>query len=462
MADFTVTQPDKLADFLGRAAQLQPWRIPFLIALDAITVMRGSSSLPSLQASTQLLTDDEVSLLSPLPALLPDPTDFRDYCFVPGTDPVSRALAALMRARPQSVLLSSMTDLKSFVDGLSGAEIKGPIRHIYVGSHANDAGDLFMALDPSSPQGSAIEFEDLEQAEKSGALKIDPKLLEPRPADVAPLGLATSSAGELVLQPGLSSLPENAQFRVRGCRIGKAKPFLFQLKKALGGSIAVNAPKHFDALADWSNPAGSFEYMEFDLQLRRTQQLKTSKEAVAAFVAAATNTAVLPSLIPVGVPANVLKQGEQTGGTMEVQLPFAKNANMKLPIGFRYHHEFFRTGMNGFPLPSDPKQLADRKKAMQHELVSNWPLFSGSHPFPEWMRLGYSNMAEFMDGYNWMFRYDSGKKQLQFNGDRHVYDLIIPITEKGGKRLICNFYPTSGGSVYESLDPADTNFYETV
>jgi len=474
MADFVVTESAELAEFLNDEASLQPWRIPLLIANQAITVTRGGKTLTGLQPSTPLVKDDKVSLVSPLPtlvpALVPPLADFRDYCFVPGTDAVSVLLANLMSARPQSVRISSMTDLKRFIAALSGTEITNPIRHIYIGSHANNAGDLFMKIDSSAPAAAVIDYEVLEVAEKAGTLMINTALLEPRPTNPPFISFKTSTTPQRqsTLHVGaiVGHLPIAPQFRIRGCRIGQAKPFLIQLKKALGGGINVNAPKHFESVADWSNPDGFYEYMEFDLALRRTRQLITAKEAVAAFVAAATNTPVPAAIIPQGVPKNVQQQGTQEQKNMNVQLPFANNAKDKLPIGFRYHHEQFKSGMNAFPLDSDPKQLADRKAAVRKELESNktdWPAFSPSHPFPEWMRLGYSSMAEFMDGYDWTFQYDSNKKQLKFNGDRHVYNLIVPITEKGSMKLICNFYPTSSqGSVYEMLDPADADFYETV
>jgi hypothetical protein len=445
MADYTVDKADTLGEFLIRKESLQPWRLSLLITAGAVSVLRGPAAVTPLKASMQLLPGDKVSLQSPLPVLTPAAGDFIDYCFVPGNDKTIVTLQSIMEHRPQSKRLTGLDALDEFIDALSDSEITKPIRHLYIGSHANDAGDLFMRL--QSVLNPPIEYEMLELAEKNGKLKIDPKLIEPRP------------------QVGGQAVP--AQLRVRGCRIGKAKPFLAQLKKALGGGIAVNAPKHFEHVAEWDNPDGVFEYMDYDFQLRRTKAFGNDKEALAAFVAAGftdiDGKPIPAALLKAGIPVNVQKQGEQSKDTT-VKVPFASKP-FTTPLSFRYHHEKFRPEKGGFPLPSDPVKQEPRKALLKKEFLNNpgsWPLFDPKHPFPEWMRLGYSSFDEFMDGYVWRFDYDASTKTLYFNGDRHVYDLLIPITESGTTNLICNFYPTtSNGKVIEKMDAADKRFYET-
>jgi len=449
MADYTVDKPAKLGEFLISKESLQPWRLPLLVSAGAITVVRGPAALTNLTAATQLLSGDKVSVASPLPVLTPAAADYRDYCFVPGSssDPAVATLQKIMETRPQSKRLTSPASLEDFIDALSDSDITNPIRHLYIGSHANEAGDLFMPLQGSSSPAAAIDYEALQDAGKNNILKIDPKLLEPRP----------SASGQSIA----------AQFRVRGCRIGKAKPFLDQLKKALGGNISVNAPKHFEHVAEWSQPDGYFEYMDYDFQLRRPKAIGTKKEMVTAFLAAGLTDIdgkpIATALINAGVPANVKKQGEQSTDT-DVKVPFAPKI-FKTPLSFRYHREQFRTGMSGFPIDPDPAKLPARKAELKNQLLTDtasWPQFAATHPFPEWMRLGYSSIDEFLDGFTWTFKYDKKKKILFFNGERHVYDLIIPITESGTTMLLCNFYPTtSGTAVVEKMDAADKRLYET-
>ena len=413
-----------------------------------ITVVRRQAALTSLIAATQLLAGDKVSVASPLPALTPALGDYRDYCFVPGSgsDQAVATLQKIMETRPQSTRLKLPASLEDFIDALSDKEIVNPIRHLYIGSHANDAGDLFMPLQGSSP-ADAIDYEALEAAEKSGILKIDPKLLAPRPA--------------------ASGQNNAAQFRVRGCRIGKAKPFLNQLKKALGGTITVNAPKHFEHVAKWSQPDGHFEYMDYDFQLRRPKALTTKKEMLTAFLAAGftdiDGKPMAATLLNAGIPANVQKLGEQSTDT-NVKVPFAPKI-FKTPLSFRYHREQFRSGMSGFALDADPGKLVVQKAELKNQLLTDssaWPEFAAEHAFPEWMRLGYASLDELLDGFSWTFKYDAKKKILFFNGERHVYDLIIPITESGTTMWLCNFYPSgSAGAVMEKMDAADKRLYET-
>jgi hypothetical protein len=227
-------------------------------------------------------------------------------------------------------------------------------------------------------------------------------------------------------------------------------------------------PKHFEHIATWTSPNGLFEFLDYDLQLRLQTQIMTTKEAVTAYTSAGFTDIygqpIAAAFFQAGIPKNVQQQGEQSVPTT-VKVPFAGNKNFKTQLSFRYHQQSFRSGMSTFPLDPDPRQQAGRIAALLKEFLTSkktWPLFAADHAYPEWMRLGYSSMAEFMAGYDWTFQYDQQKKTLSFNGDRHVYDVLLPITESGSTILMCNFYPTSSqGAVFESLDWYDTRLYET-
>jgi hypothetical protein len=244
-----------LGNFLEK--QLLPWQIPIALAANGIKVRRSGNELTPILPALPLNPGDVVNInYARFDADLRKEasTNYRDYCFVPDhyvqdenkkviKDQAITFLQALMEARSQSSRLTVPVSLETFIDKLSGSSLTGssipnPIRHLYIGAHANDAGDIFMNLqdtvDPDITSNTGvIDFEALEAAEKHNLLKIDQKFLEPRPL-VAGQSVAT-------------------EFRIRGCRIGKAKPFLDQLKKALGGNVTVNAPKHFDHVAKLDN-----------------------------------------------------------------------------------------------------------------------------------------------------------------------------------------------------------------
>src|SRR5207244_8867192 len=173
--------------------------------------------------------------------------------------------------RPQSKVITGFgpvdNTLEAFIDALGrSTDVDHPVAYPLVVSHANDEGQLFIAMNLVA--GKVIEYEDLEAAAKSGRLRLDPALLQPRP----------QSAG----QPAL------AQLRVRGCRIGNALPFLRKLKDALGGSIQVNAPKHFQYYGDITSTGsgglnGIYEQMSYDFTVSRPDALANPAALVAAF-----------------------------------------------------------------------------------------------------------------------------------------------------------------------------------
>ena len=109
-----------------------------------------------------------------------------------------------------------------------------------------------------------IAYEDLEAAIRARSLNVDPALLQPRPQD---------SAGT----------PIQAQFLVRGCRIGNAPAYLRKLKEALGNAMPVIAPKHFHIAAQQTRPAGFVEYMGYSFAFTKPTQLRDRAAVLTAF-----------------------------------------------------------------------------------------------------------------------------------------------------------------------------------
>ena len=81
--------------------------------------------------------------------------------------------------------------------------------------------------------------------------------------------------------------------------------------------------------------------------------------------------------------------------------------------------------------------------------------YTGKHAFPEYERLGYANLAKFMDGWTWKFTWSKGT--MSYNGERHEYAMIQPIVE--GDTLILNYLTGKHGSVHEMLKPTDGRFF---
>ena len=59
--------------------------------------------------------------------------------------------------------------------------------------------------------------------------------------------------------------------------------------------------------------------------------------------------------------------------------------------------------------------------------------------------MGYNDLDEFMQGWDWQFDYDKKDKILWFNPVRIEYRMLQPIINEAKKSLVINYdtYPTS-------------------
>ena len=394
-----------------------------------------------------------LAALAKLPA-----SAFWDFAFVPGTDSFAGYAKQFHTNRPRSKVITGFglipDTLESFIDALGrSTDVDHPVAYPVVVSHANEEGDLFIAMNLLA--GKVIEYEDLEAAAKGGRLRLDPALLQPRP----------QSGGQ----------PAPAQLRVRGCRIGMALPFLRKLKDALGGSIQVNAPKHFQYYGDITSTAGGglngiYEQMSYDFTVSRPDPLANRAALIAAFKKAGfkwINKKPVPAgtwsalMALHGMPKSIHDSGHHTLRYKVVARAAGKNAVLTDMAEYRYAREPLFTGWGAFPLAKDPVTYLRRREAVQKEL-SQQPLYQASHPYPMWARSGFSSFDAFMAGWHWPMRYDKSAGQLQYQAERSKYTFVVPITRPGTKELITNFYGTGGRPTVEDLHAEDPDYYATV
>ena len=99
---------------------------------------------------------------------------------------------------------------------------------------------------------------------------------------------------------------------------------------------------------------------------------------------------------------------------------------------------------DGVRLSKDTGKDVDRIKAVKERLLKQ-PAFQKSHPFPWYIRMGYNDLDEFMNGWDWQFDYDKKAKILWFNPRRIEYRMLQPIINQAKKTLVINYYtyPTS-------------------
>jgi hypothetical protein len=464
MATFKVDKPAALLDFLTEQEAIQAWRVPLLVQHGAVTVTRGGKPVTPLASSTKLVLRDVVAVANPLPASYLAAlgklaaSAFWDFAFVPGTDPHSGYARQFHANRPRSKVITGFglidDTLESFIDALArSTDVDHPVAYPVVVSHANEEGQLFIAMNLLA--GKVIEYEDLEAAVKSGRLRLDPALLQPRP----------QSGGQ----------PAPAQLRVRGCRIGNALPFLRKLKDALGGAIQVNAPKHFQYYGDITSTGGRglngiYEQMSYDFTVSRPDLVANPAALVTAFkkagfkwidkkpVPGATWSALMA--LP-GMPKNIHDSGHHTLGYKVAVHAAGNKAVLSDMAEYRYAREPLLTGWGAFPLAKDPVTYLRRRAAVQKEL-STQPLYQDTHPYPMWARTGFSSLDAFMAGWHWPMRYDKSAGQLEYQAERSKYTFVVPITRPGTKELIMNFYGTGGSPAVEDLHAEDPDYYATV
>jgi hypothetical protein len=251
----------------------------------------------------------------------------------------------------------------------------------------------------------------------------------------------------------------------RGCRIGTAPAYLRKLKEALGNAIPVIAPKHFHIVAQLTRPAGFVEYMGYSFAFTRPAQLRDRPAVLAAFQAGAFPR-IDGSTVPARswndwVPRNPHQAGEQEVAAAILNPVTSRTES--IPGRYRFRPRDLFPTEQSFALQTDPGTDAGRKAAVQAELERVHPQYQSTHPFPEYVRFGYTTMAEFMDGWTWRFRYDSSTHTLFFRAARVEYTIIRPIVEVGTNQLVLNFYPSGReGSVLELLNVTDARFFATV
>lgn len=449
--DIVVDSSTRL-DRLLRRSGVQAWRIPLLIAGNAVWVMRERSRLTPIAEDTRLQAGDFVRIVDPLPssvaATLQREVDrnARDLAFVPGTSAFDLQMRFVLSQRPATQVFADplVDSLRSLIQALARSDqVTQPIRHVILASHANPEGLLFMKLD--SLGVGHITYEDLEQAVSQRYLEIANEWLNPRPHDAA------------------SGNPVPAQVLIRGCRIGRAPPYLRKLKEALGNRLAVVAPKHFHVVARQSRPAGGVEYMDYGFTLARPEVFANRAGAIAAFTAGGFSRVD-------GTPVPSLSWNDWVPRSIRATSQLAVRAVSPITgardqfLGeFRVRSRQFLDQEGSVSATSDPGSDTARKRVVGDQLVAQYARYQTTHPFPEYVRYGHATMDEFMDSWTWQFRYDAAQRLLHFNAARVEYTVVQPIINPSNGQVFVNFYPSgSTGTVIEQLSPTDARFFEAV
>jgi hypothetical protein len=379
-----------------------------------------------------------------------------DYAFSPGPTMFDQQMGRLLDDRPTTDLLpASLGTVERFVDELETlASVVKPVESMFVASHANDAGQLKIVLDAAHAATKTVfvNFEDLEAAVTSGSVDI--------PA-------------------ALRTLPDGSAFsatrvRIRGCRVGRAAPFMAKLKEALGGVVAVTAPKHFHFVYPDKYPnayGGMFEWMLYDFAIHSKTAL--GRPAILAALKAKGYDFYDGTKVPDAWWNGWVPAGRATKKTrsspMTLLLGSTVGANVTdlvVTNGREWRHTNPRVFKYELGLASEPPTQAAKLARLRTNLE---PLdtMSPLHEFPMWERLGYLDFDDFFTNVVWQMTWVKKTKTLVCRARRHEYHLLMPITTRTATRpdrgdLIFNFFPHGGGgAAFFSMRDDDDFLFHT-
>lgn len=353
-----------------------------------------------------------------------------DYAFAPDSsdpkDPVPAALRTMFSRRANTTLIAGkkVLTVRDFVTELNTLPVTDrPIGNTYIGSHANSEGQMFLPLFPGQADPRKTSYETLEASIGSATKSVR--------IDDTTIGWTTGA-------------PIDHAVHFKGCNLGQALPYLTKFKEVLGNHVILTAPRHFHGVTPEAK--GSFEYMCYEFSVRAPKDFTNRAALLTALssagfkdihgtaVPAAAFDAVVPKKIGKTLKEQVrVKLGATAGGTKTILVPQQFRVD-RIPLVRKI----------GFPTAADiPASKADRESELAASLTGD-PLFSSSHAFPKYERVGYASLADLIAGYTWTFTTDFLKKDgihlLVCTGNRAEYTVVMPVLGATGN-LLFNFYP---------------------
>jgi len=388
-------------------------------------------------------------------ARLPSSALGMDYAFSPGTDKTGYAtkMRALLSNRPNTTLIReqvarrrSISNVASFLEYLvTNPNIPKPVGNLLLASHGIDQGGMEIAL-VGAQSNTKTTYEVLEE-------------------------LVSSPSGSPVRIPDALRQRGGTAVHIRGCSIGKWKPFVQKLKQAFGEEIKVTAPKHVHIVHPFGPMHYWGEFLAYHFKVARKKKLPNRDAVVAAFQNRIPPFEFIPSApgsVGSPVPDNmwqswIPKQFDQEALTrkpMYVDLGIKIEGTNRTDVGRSYSYErnYFDYTIT---LSANPGNEAKQLEALR-AAFDNDKRFNKYHDLPVYERYGYDDVPGFVDGWKWHF--DWKPPTLVCTGMRHKYSVYIPIRDPATNRLIFNYFPSRGSGVvpFISLVESDRRMFESV
>jgi hypothetical protein len=341
------------------------------------------------------------------------------------------------------------------------ASVTRPIGDIYIATHADGDGFLFVQLfrdsvDVFGDPTDVTDFEVLDQA-------LGPSM---------PAKIPDSLIG---FQPATPPPPPTHSVHIKGCNIGRNRfrsgqqpinPFLARMKQVFGDHVNITAPRHFHGLLPETNHNGMYEYMAQELMVR-TKAVPNGDGSFRGFAKRADLIAAYKNAhlsyydgtpIPDADWDALVPKDMKDNRAINTTLPLGRTIEnlTSVTVVRQFRVDLEPVDWSHRPPGAIPKKEADRLDMIRASIRAD-ARFADNHAWPMWERRGFNNFDDYMKGHHWSFSENKKTHELVARGRRFDYTVVLPIVDRtvtpaSTRPLIYNFYPGVG-----STDPAVLN-----
>ena len=344
-------------------------------------------------------------------------------------------------------LLTLDPTIETFVSELTFSnQVVRPVGNLGIGCHGHWTGFLDIRLDSLS--GKRAHFADVTRVAAAGTIKIPSTALNPRPS--------------------LGGIDVKALFRIIGCEIAVAVPYLTALKSALG-DVTIVATQHVDSANPLSSDGkmGVLRMLLYDFRIVRLDPFTTTAEAVQAFVTSGhkwfDGTAIPRKVWEETVPADVQAVGTKSKMQWIVfDPPVLGNTMFPVPEAKAWIHEHEPIGPFTVSPPGSGSmlQLPEQRRAFIRQRLANAGVMQPFHSFPLYKQRGYASFDAFIDGYDW---HPADAVGDRWTGFRHVYHVRRIITSPPtAETLPFDFVTPDGSNEHLGLPETDPRLFTLV